>query len=381
MTEPTVRAQASSIDDDVAVERPRKLAEMANGAEDYKRFGLALSIEPWEDGARTDDSPGTYEWWYFDAHLADGAKLVVAFMNKDIAEPNKPLSPLLRLELDLSDGRRFEKLIDFPASEWSAARDHADVRLANNRFTGDLHTYRIEATAEEISVDVSLIGEIPAWRPGSGYIVFGKDRSSEFAWLPAVPQGAVTVSYAVAGEQHETTGVGYHDHNWGNVSLMKVVHDWYWARGQAGRYSVIASYITSTKRYGFEPIPIFMLAHDNVVIGDDASKVTFEREGVYTDEKTGKPVATTTRYTYTDGDDRYVVSFTRARDLTLSPMIDNIHGIKHVAARVVHFDGAYLRFAGELEVSHHRGGELLDKHSDEAIWELMYFGHARNDGN
>jgi hypothetical protein len=64
---------------------------------------------PWEDGARTDDSAGTYEWWYFDAHLADGAKLVVTFMNKDTAEPQKPLSPLLRLDLDLPDAspRRF----------------------------------------------------------------------------------------------------------------------------------------------------------------------------------------------------------------------------------------------------------------------------------
>ena len=24
-------------------------------------------------GARTDDSAGPYKWWYFDAHLADGA--------------------------------------------------------------------------------------------------------------------------------------------------------------------------------------------------------------------------------------------------------------------------------------------------------------------
>jgi hypothetical protein len=35
------------------------------------------SIAQWEDGAGTDASAGTYEWWYFDAHLADGAKLVV----------------------------------------------------------------------------------------------------------------------------------------------------------------------------------------------------------------------------------------------------------------------------------------------------------------
>ena len=67
---------------------PTRLAVMANSSEDYARLGLSpTSIEPWEDGARTDDSAGTYEWWYFDAHLADGAKLVVVFMNKDIAAP------------------------------------------------------------------------------------------------------------------------------------------------------------------------------------------------------------------------------------------------------------------------------------------------------
>jgi hypothetical protein len=356
-----------------------KLAVMANSPEDYRRLGLSsTSIEPWEDGARTDDAAGTYEWWYFDAHLADGATLVVVFMNKDLAEPQKPLSPLLRLELDLPDGRRFEKLIHFPAPAWTVARDHADVRLGDNRFSGDLHSYRIDATAEEISVAVTLIGQVPAWRPATGYMLFGADRSREFAWLPSVPQGAVTVKYSVDGAEHETTGVGYHDHNWGNVGLMKVVHDWYWARGQAGPYCVIASYITSAKAYGFEPIPIFMLARDDAVIGDDPAKVAFEREGIYTDQTTGKPVATTTRYVYRDGEDRYAVSFTRTRDLTLSRMIDTIKGLKHVAARLANFDGAYLRFTGDLEVSHHRGGELIETHKSEAIWELMYFGHARS---
>src|SRR3984893_12175856 len=355
-----------------------KLAVMADSPADYQRLGLsATTIAPWEDGARTDNSAGTYEWWYFDAHLADGAKLVVTFMNKDIAEPQKALSPLLRLNLDLPDGRRTVRLVHYPSGEWSAGKDHADVRMGGNRFTGDLHRYRIQATAEEISVDITLTGEVPPWRPSTGYMLFGADRSLEFAWLPSVPQGAVTVTYSAGDERHETTGVGYHDHNWGNVGLMKVVHDWYWARGQAGPYSVIASYITSAKKYGFEPLPIFMLARDNVLGGDDPAKVSFEREGIYTDQKTGKPVATTTRYTYRDGEDRNSVSFTRVRDLTLSRMIDDVKGFKHIAARLVHFDGAYLRFAGDIEVSHHHGSELIETHKDEAIWELMYFGHAR----
>jgi hypothetical protein len=355
-----------------------KLAVLASTPADYQRLGLSpTSIAPWEDGARTDASAGTYEWWYFDANLADGAKLVISFMDKDIAEPQNPLSPVLRVNLELPDGRVFDRLVHYPPDQWSAAKDHADVHLGHNRFTGDLHQYRIHATAEEISVDVTLTGEVPPWRPATGYALFGADRKLEFGWLPSVPEGAVTIKYSVGGELHETTGVGYHDHNWGNVGLMKIVHDWYWARGQAGPYTVIASYIISAEQFGFEPIPIFMLARDNIMVGDDTSKVTFEREGIYTDQKTGKPVATTTRYTYQDGDDRYVVSFTRTRDLSTNRMVDSIKGVKRIAAKLMHFDGAYLRFAGDLQISRHRGAELVETYKQDAIWELMYFGHAR----
>jgi len=70
-------------------------------------------------------------------------------MSKDVAEPQKPLSPLLRLDLDLPDGRHFEKkIVHYPPAPWSAARDHAGVRLGENRGTGDLRRYRIQATAE-----------------------------------------------------------------------------------------------------------------------------------------------------------------------------------------------------------------------------------------
>jgi hypothetical protein len=48
--------------------------------DDYARIGIApRNIKPWEDGMRTGGARGTFEWWYFDAHLDDGAKLVVVF--------------------------------------------------------------------------------------------------------------------------------------------------------------------------------------------------------------------------------------------------------------------------------------------------------------
>jgi len=355
------------------------LAVIASSDADYARLGLARKdIKPWEDGARTDDLPGSYEWWYFDAHLEDGTKLVVVFLDKDLAMPQKPLEPTIRLNLDLADGRSFEKVVTFDPAEWSSAKNHADVRIGENRFTGDLHTYRITATVDDIAVDITLEGEVPPWRPETGYMLFGEDRKREFSWLPSIPQGKVTAKYSIGDERHETMGTGYHDHNWGNVGMMEIIHDWYWGRGQAGPYSVIASSITAHEKYDYAAIPIFMLAKDGVLIGDDPSRLRFDALGTFIDSVTKKPVANITRYTYGADDERYVVTFTRHRDLLRSRMIEGLHGVKRVAAELLHFDGAYLRFSGEIRVEHYQGSEIVDQYvTADAIWELMYFGHAR----
>lgn len=226
-------------------------------------------------------------------------------------------------------------------------------------------------------MDVTLRGEVPPWRPATGHLLFGPRRNRTFGWLPAVPLGRVTGSYTVDGRTHDASGLGYHDHNWGTIALPKIVHNWYWARGQAGPYAAITSYITSTKRYGHQPVTVFMLARDGRVIADDAALVRFATEGVYTDDQTGKPVATTTRYTYERGDERIEVAFHRERDLTRTRMIDSLTGPKKVAARLVGFDGAYLRFAGQMAVTRSHAGREVERFTDDAIWDLMYFGKAR----
>lgn len=38
------------------------------------------------------------------------------------------------------------------------------------------------------------------------------------------------------------------------------------------------------------------------------------------------------------------------------------------------FDGAYLRFTGELGIERYEGGISVERAAGEAIWELMYFG-------
>jgi hypothetical protein len=353
-------------------------ARMGRTPEDYTAIGIEpRAVKPWEDGLRTGGRPGTFEWWYFDAHLDDGAKLVVVFSTKEFTAIDKPLAPTVRIDLTLPDGTTVEKLAELDPRTFSAATDSCEVRIGENLFAGDLHTYTIRARVDEVRLEVTLTGQVPAWRPETGYWYFGERDESYFAWLPSVPQGLVEATYSVGEHTSTTTGVGYHDHNWGNTMMPKLMHHWYWARGAAGPYSVIASYITAEKAYGYAALPVFMLARDGDLIADDNTSVSFEELGPYVDRATGKPVGNVTRYTYTDGDERYVVTFTRHTDLTVANLVDDLPGAKKLAAKLTGFDGAYLRFAGELRIERFRGDELLESHVDDALWELMYFGKAR----
>jgi hypothetical protein len=281
----------------------------------------------------------------------------------------------------LPDGRTFVKLLDTRPELFNASKSTCDVRIGTNRFVGDLKRYHITASIEEISVDIELTGDVPAWRPKSGHSYFGVDgREKLFAWLPAVPHGPASVRYRIGDEQHRASGSGYHDHNWGDVPMQTLMHNWYWARASAGPYTIIASYITATAAYRYKTQIVYMLAKDGKIIADDDAKVSFESDRVATDSKTGKPVADVTRYTYHDADTSYVVSFERQTTILQAILTDRAPLLKRIIARLIGFDGAYHRFTGKVTIEKFEDGVPVERFDDRAIWELMYFGRARPSG-
>jgi len=319
---------------------------LADRSSDYSRLGIApAEISEFEDGQRIGTESGQYEWWYFDAHLGDGATVIVVFYTKPNISPNRPLAPRITINFTLPDGRDFVKFLDTRPELFNASKSGCDVRIGTNRFVGDLHRYHITATIEEISVDIELTGDVPAWRPKSGHLYFGAEGQEKlFAWLPAVPHGLASVRYSIGNEEHRASGSGYHDHNWGDVPMQTLMHDWYWARASVGPYTIIASYITASAAYGYDTQIIYMLAKDGKIIADDDAKVSFETDRVAIDGKTGKPVADVTRYTFRDADTRYVVSFEREKTILQAVFTDRMPFLKRIAARLIGFDGAYHRF-------------------------------------
>jgi len=262
------------------------------------------------------------------------------------------------------------------------AADRCDVRVGACTFAGDLHTYRIHVELDAVTADVTLTGQVPSWRPAAGRILFGDQRPHMFAWLPAVPQGAVQAVLTVDGESRTLTGTGYHDHNWGDTAMPQLIHHWYWARAQAGGYCVIASDIIAERRYGHTQVPIFMLAKHGKIVADDSALVRFEKAGERPDPITGKPVADTTVYDYeatAHGGEHYRVTFRREDTIVQTRMIESVRGFRHVFARIAGFDGAYMRFTGQATVECIGGDAAPEAVTAPALWELMYFGKTSRD--
>ena len=216
MTEPALR---SPVESTIMSRDKNSHLRLAGRPADYQKLGIdPVEVAQFEDGQRIGTEKGRYEWWYFDAHLDDGATVVVVFWTKPNVSPTRPLAPRITIYLTLPDGRRFEKVYDTTADQFTASKEGCDVRIGTNRFVGDLRRYRITADIEEISVEIELTGEVRAWRPKSGHLYFGSEgREALFAWLPSVPQGVAQVRYKIGHEEYRASGSGYHDHNWGDV--------------------------------------------------------------------------------------------------------------------------------------------------------------------
>lgn len=354
---------------------PDKPSRLATLPADYRRMNLTETVERWEDGLRTDGAPGTFEWWYFDAHLDDGSTLVIVFYTKSIYEAgHSGFCPFASFQLERPDGTYISKECPAALDQFTASKDGCDVVMGPNYFKGDLHTYTMHFEMDDIVADVAIEGTVPPWRPYTGLTVFGEHDEHFFSWLPSVPQGTVTADIAVGGDKWHCTGIGYHDHNWGNASMQDVMHHWYWGRGKIGDYTVITSYIYAAEAYGYNEIPVFLLAKGDEVLADDSlGNVRFEAFGRFIEPKTGKPNYRHLVFTYLDAKTGagWRVTYDYERDVDEWCMVDKLPKAKGQLAKLAGFDGAYLRVGGTVTLENLATGERL---SEPALWETMYFG-------
>ena len=346
----------------------------------YEQMGLNKNeVEVWEDGSRVDGSKGSYEWWYYDSHYPDGTVLVLFFFSKMPIAVDGPIKPISTMELTLPDGRKFSEEVYATIEESHYSKDKCDVKIGECFCCGDLKHYDVVFKGKTMSARLTLDGTIRAWRSQTGSIFFGDNEEHYFAWLPAIPEGRAVadVTYDGGNELH-LEGSGYHDHNWGNISMLKLMHHWYWGRAKIGNYKVISCWITAEKKYGYKDHDVFMIAKDGEILGDNSNHtLKFLPEDRYIDEHTGKPVYSKVIYEYTtESGDEYRITYDRSGDINKTRFVDVLPKPLGLLAKLIGFDGGYLRFEGTATIEKLECGKIVEKVSDPAVWELMYFGKS-----
>jgi len=250
---------------------------LGTGPEFLEREMLTDTVALWEDGLRTDPDGNSFEWWYFDASFSDGSTAVIVFFTKGIINPSGPANPMVNITITRPDGKIVTA--GTTSDEFHASEDECNVQIGNSSVEGDLRNYRVFFESEDISADLCFESLVPPWRPGAGKTYYSRDFDDYFAWLPAVPYAKVNGFLRYEGESHSVSGTGYHDHNWGNVRLTRVMTQWYWGRARVGEYTVIFSQMLTSPAYGEMRIPVFFLARGEEVLFGDEFEMTIETSG------------------------------------------------------------------------------------------------------
>lgn len=357
----------------------KKIARLGTEQKDYERLGLKKGvIEQWEDGLRTNGKFGEYEWWYFDAKLEGGYSLVIIFYSQPVTAATLGYSPCVSFSLT-GNGYKMMEEVSFPVKECRFSKNGCDIQIGNNTFSGNLKDYIIHFENDRVSCDVSFTGLAKSYRHHTGEIFFGEKKY--FAWLPSVPEGRVTADITVDGKNLKITGSGYHDHNWGNIGMFWLMHHWYWGRAKVGNYQVISSYITAKEQYGYEHFPIFVIYKNGEMLGCDIDAITYEQKDKTFDPVTQKHYHKTLIYDYNDGKQHFRVTYS-AEDIIETFVVDEGYGSARAKAskaliwfvKKMKLAPSYIRMVGTITLERFEGEDVVEKLSENGIWEQMYFG-------
>ena len=360
--------------------------------DDYKKIGVTPGVvEVWEDGRRTSDGTGEFEWWYFDAIMDDGTKVVVNFnahmdeIMRTTVEQHVPPEArkvgdvrFLRVRVTEPDGKtNHETFLMFGSDETEMSTDKCNVKFGSHVFAGDLKSYTIKVNpVQGTGVDLRLTSMGESWRPGAGYFVFGEDESHYFTWLCAVPKGKVTGTITYGGKTSEVQGFGYHDHQWANIDHITLWNNWLWARHNLGDYNLLVFDFISSAEYGYKRYPLtFIEDTDGKIVfenyGNDNAKCEILEE--YIQEATNKNYPKISRYTFENDGKRLTYTLTADEEIEVS----NPYAASPPAMRK-HYDEhnlrpSYARYSATGDFGFNDGTETIERKS-ALIYEFVHLG-------
>ena len=227
-----------------------------------KSDGVIVPLRPEEDGVHreVENSKGYFELWYFDAHL-EGGYLVVGFLHRANMIDFRPAA---EINIYTPSGEKLSANKYYKKSDVRTSEKKCDVWVGKNHAVGSYPEYRLHIAEGELEANLTFHSELPGWKPGKGMTYYG-DKGF-FAWVVPVPRARVVGTIKIGGKVIPVKGTGYHDHNWGNADMKKIISHWYWGRLYTREFTLLYAYVVTNRIYGNVISRPLMLAHKDKII-------------------------------------------------------------------------------------------------------------------
>lgn len=227
---------------------------------------LNRGLAPRDDALHPYKGRFYWEWWYFDAQFDDGHRCVLELQWPNLTNMFARECTML-FNVYAPDGREYNNIVPFPAEMWRASEETCDVAIGDNTIAGYYPEYRVKFRHGDLACDLTFKNLLPGWTRGTGEVMFGMpEKQQVFGWVVAQPRASVSGTLSVDGVEHEVTGLGYHDHNWGNGIIPRNLSHWVWGRLSTDRLTMIFADVVTSRRCGDIHIPIVFLALDDRIV-------------------------------------------------------------------------------------------------------------------
>lgn len=328
---------------------------------------LIERLRPEEDGPHEPKTTEYFEWWYFDHHFDNGYTAVVVFHRATAFLPGRP--PAVEITVITPAGKEHRSFRVLPKPDFHIASDRAQITAGEDRVLDQTTRYEVRAmgaTAEglRIGVETVLEARLPGWKFGESKTVI--DGLDGFAWVVPLPRAHCRGRLFVGDEAIEVEGIGYHDHNWGQISLSRLISYWHWGRIYAGDVTCIYADVVGRRSRTTDPTGLLMLAVGEQIVFN-TSLVRIDELDLAYSPKAARTYPRTLRIT-SEMDGAPIELTLRSRELvgaydflaTLSPLRRGALRLLTRPAYFRHRSDVHLRFtyAGQ---EHDLRGEVLNE--------------------
>jgi len=221
-----------------------KLAVPDKGVETMKGYAsLPPYVPAAADDALHEKAGQIYEWWYLDAAFDNGYSMSSSWqvVTQGFIGEGRP-TRLVQFAIYDPSGKKTSVDAGFKPDEVKISSDTCDVKMGSNRLWGGYPKWELNFRQGDLGGQLTFESLAEGFKtPPDGVVFFSREPEKYIGWVIAQPRAKVTGKLVLNGKEIPVSGVGYHDHNWGNCALTGMYNYWYWGRMYLPEYTFVYS--------------------------------------------------------------------------------------------------------------------------------------------